>query len=92
MNVQSIFDNHFLLFLLDKIYFCTFNSEYGNINTNLDVDDEEDDFDSNNQQALNKPALALNSGILREEGKPAGLKNVGNTCWFNSIIQVGIYI
>lgn len=30
--------------------------------------------------------------LLREEGKPAGLKNVGNTCWFNSIIQAFFHL
>ena len=27
---------------------------------------------------------------MREEGMPVGMKNIGNTCWFSSVIQVSI--
>lgn len=30
--------------------------------------------------------------VFREDNKPAGLKNVGNTCWFNSIIQAFFHL
>lgn len=32
------------------------------------------------------------SNLIREDGRPAGLKNIGNTCWFNSIIQAFFHL
>jgi hypothetical protein len=89
-------------------------SEYGSIGTpNIDLDEDEDDFDSinlqsnsaSNNQFSNSMLNSSNSSyvkspgncyselsLLREDGKPAGLKNVGNTCWFNSIIQAFFHL
>ena len=36
---------------------------------------------------LNTTGLIIEPNLIREESNPAGLKNIGNTCWFNSIIQ-----
>ncbi len=46
------------------------------------LDEEENEYEN----AFNNTKPAMTS-LLREENKPAGLRNVGNTCWFNSIIQ-----
>lgn len=46
--------------------------------------------DSNFQKSSGNSLSELS--LLREEGKPAGLKNVGNTCWFNSIIQAFFHL
>lgn len=32
------------------------------------------------------------SDLMRDQDKPIGLKNVGNTCWFNSIIQAFFHL
>ncbi len=79
---------------------------YGVDNQNLNLEDEDDDFETPNLQSnssmnqflvpgstssfKNSPA-SLTEILLRDECQPVGLKNVGNTCWFNSIIQV-IYL
>lgn len=84
-------------------------NEYGSESTNLDIDDEDDDFDTINLQSntsvnqfsntmLNSSVTCKSTGhltelnMLRENGKPPGLKNVGNTCWFNSIIQAFFHL
>ena len=70
----------------------------------MDMDDEDDDFETANLQSntsmnqfsvsgslssLKSSAGAMTEfSLLRDERQPVGLKNVGNTCWFNSIIQV----
>jgi ubiquitin C-terminal hydrolase len=38
----------------------------------------------NDDEEINNENDLLRDNIV----KPCGLKNVGNTCWFNSIIQV----
>lgn len=62
--------------------------------TNID-DDDEDEFEVSSSAGFASSSYKSNSfsesSLLREEGKPSGLKNVGNTCWFNSIIQVVLH-
>ena len=36
--------------------------------------------------------LIIEPNLIREESRPAGLKNIGNTCWFNSIIQAFFHL
>lgn len=51
---------------------------------------------SQQQSATSKPlyttGLLIEPNLIREESKPAGLKNIGNTCWFNSIIQAFFHL
>jgi ubiquitin C-terminal hydrolase len=61
--------------------------------------DDDFDFDSMNMQSNEtaydaKTKYFLNdlNNLFRENDKPVGLKNVGNTCWFNSIVQAFFHL
>jgi ubiquitin carboxyl-terminal hydrolase 25/28 len=53
------------------------------------LDEDEDEYDNASVYNNQKPPM---TSLLREEDKPAGLRNVGNTCWFNSIIQTFFHL
>lgn len=80
--------SYFFMFEQFSIVYSNVQSDYqGNIvNREFSdvLDEDEDEYENTSTYNNQKPMV---TSWYREEDKPAGLRNVGNTCWFNSIIQ-----